>query len=365
MQNNRSSFFSPFARCALVVFLLVMALYTLASSSVIIADYLNGTLCYEYRRMMASFGDLFPFSLFEVLVLSLPITITVVAILAVRRFRRGEGRVRFVMNFVAVILLILSGHIIALGIGYKASPISDRMGISEVAVDEDGLADTMVYLMNEVNELAPKVARDSAGVFDSGYDFDELSAKILESYGNFYEEYGYPKPFESRAKGVYHGSLMSYLEITGIYTFFTGEANVNTAFPDFDIVFTTAHELAHQRGIMRENEANFISYVVCSTSSDEALRYGGALTMYEYISSALYRTDPDRYTEIAVGLSDLAWADILASREVIKKYSNTIIGDISNAVNDAYLKGSGTEGVVSYGRVVELAVSYIKGKIAE
>ena len=50
---------------------------------------------------------------------------------------------------------------------------------------------------------------------------------------------------------------------------------------------------------------------------------------------------------------------------MIKKYSNTIIGDISNAVNDAYLKGSGTEGVVSYGRVVELAVSYIKGKIAE
>ena len=116
---------------------------------------------------------------------------------------------------------------------------------------------------------------------------------------------------------------------------------------------------------MRENEANFISYVVCSTTIDEAIRYCGALTMYEYISSALYRTNPNRYTEIAVGLSDLAWADILASREVIKKYSNTIIGDISTAVNDAYLKGSGTEGVVSYGRVVELAVSYIKGKIAE
>lgn len=348
-----------------MVFLFVMALYALASSSVIIADYLNGTLCYEFRRMMASFGDLFPFSLFEVLVISLPITVTVIVILAVRRFRLGEGRVRFILNFVAVILLILSGHLVALGIGYKASPISDRMGIIEVRVDEVNLADTMVSLMNEVNDLAPRVARDSAGVFDSGYDFDELSVKLLESYQKFYEEYGYPKPFESRAKGVHYGNLMSYLEITGIYTFFTGEANVNTAFPDFDIVFTTAHELAHQRGIMRENEANFAAYVICSTSSDEVLRYGGALTMYEYISSALYRTNPERYKEIAVGLCDLAWKDILASREVVEKYSNTIIGDISNAVNDAYLKGNGTEGVVSYGRVVELAVSYINGKTAE
>ena len=365
MQNNKESIVSPFAKCATAVFLLVLALYGLSSSSVIIADYLNGTLCYEFRRAMASFGDVFRFSLFEALVLSLPITVTIVIILAVRRFRSGVGRVRFIANFVAVILLIYSGHLLALGIGYKASPISDRMELDNVTVDEDSLAKTMTYLINEVNELAPNVGRNSAGVFVSGYDFDTLSEKILESYADFYEKYGYPKPFDSRAKGVYHGSLMSYLEITGIYTFFTGEANVNTAFPDFDKVFVTAHEMAHQRGILRENEANFTAYVVCSTSSDAALRYSGALTMYEYISSALYRTNPERYKEIAMGLTDLAWADILASREVVEKYSNTIIGEISNAVNDAYLKGNGTEGVVSYGRVVELAVSYLEEKAGE
>ncbi len=365
MQNKKETLISPFARVAIVLFLLVEALYVLACSSVLVADYLNDTLCYEFRRIMAAFGDLFPFSLFEVLILSLPLTVVLVIALAVRRFRSGEGRMRFVINFLSVILLIYSGHMIALGIGYKTTPISQRMGISEVEVDEDDLADSMRLLMDEVNELAPRLNRNSSGVFVSGYDYSERSSKISLSYRGFNERYGFPKPFDSRAKGVYHGNLMSYLEITGIYTYITGEANVNTAYPDFDTLYATAHEMAHQRGILRENEANFVAYVICATSDDEAIRYSGALSMYEYISSALYRTNPKRYEEIAQGLCNEARRDILASREVTKKYSNTLIGDISNKVNDAYLKGNGTEGVVSYGRVVELAVSYLHETRAE
>jgi hypothetical protein len=155
---------------------------------------------------------------------------------------------------------------------------------------------------------------------------------------------------------------MSYLEITGIYTYVTGEANVNTAFPDYDVVFTSAHEMSHQRGVLRENEANFAAYAVCAESDDVNLRYSVALTMYEYISSALYRTNYERYREIALGLCDGAWDDMAASREVIQKYSDTIIGKISNKVNDIFLKSNGTAGVVTYGRVVELVVAYYAAK---
>ena len=361
LQDNRKSIISPFARTSFVLFIIVLVLYALADASVYVADYLNGTLCHEFRRIMASFGDLFPFSLFEVLIFSLPLILACVIAFAVRSFRSGEG-LRFAVNFVSLILLLLSGHLIALGIGYKATPVSERMGIEDVEVNEESLATTLLLLVEEVNELSPKVQRNSAGVFVSGYGYEELSAKVNESYRTFYDAYGFPKPFESRAKGVHHGNLMSYLEITGIYTYITGEANVNTAFPDYDTVYVTAHEMAHQRGILRENEANFIAYVICSSSDDVALRYSGALTMFEYIASALYKTNAERYKEIAAGLSDEAWVDIEASRDVARKYSNTLIGEISNMVNDAYLKGSGTEGVVSYGMVVELAVSYLSSE---
>ena len=357
MIKDNDKVISNFTKLSLLIFAIVFPLYLLAGRSVLFADFLNSTLCHEFRKLMAGIGDIFPFSLIEVLVLSLPIILGIVIFRSVRAFSRGHG-MRFIINIIATVLLIYSGHLVALGIAYKTTPLSEKMGIQEVEVNEDNLAEVMTLLRDEINELSPLVQRDESGVFVSGYGFDRLSEEICESYAVFYEKYGFPEPFSSRAKGVYHGNLMSYLEITGIYTYVTGEANVNTAFPDYDIIFTTAHEMSHQRGILRENEANFAAYVVTSMSDDVNLRYSGALSVYEYIASALSRTNRERYKEIASGLSEGARRDTAASYEVIKKYSDTVVGKISNRVNDVFLKSNGTEGVITYGRVVELVVAY-------
>ena len=126
----------------------------------------------------------------------------------------------------------------------------------------------------------------------------------------------------------------------------------------YDMTFTAAHELAHQRGISRENEASFVAYLVNSRSDDPYLRYSAALSMYEYIGNALYRTNKQLYTEINSELSPLAKGDISASYEVSKKYGDTFINDISTFINDLFLKSNGTAGVVTYGRVVTLTVAY-------
>ena len=349
---------SSFAALSLFVFIPTFLIYLLCSVSRVAADFFNSTFSHEFRVFMASFGDLFNFSLIEAIVLSLPLILALVIYLAARAFSRGRG-LRFIINFAAAVLLIYSGHLIALGIGYKTTPVSERMGIPEVEVSEESLSTVMTMLRDEVNLLAPLVPRDDKGVFTSGYDFDLLSDKICESYTAFYEKYGFPESFHSRVKGVHHGNLMSYLEISGIYTYVTGEANVNTSFPDYDVIFTSAHEMSHQRGILRENEANFTAYVVTSSSDDVNLRYSAALSMYEYISSALYKTNPDRYREIASALSEYAKTDMRASYAVVEKYSDTFVGRLSNKVNDIFLKSNGTEGVVAYSRVVELAVAYL------
>ena len=117
--------------------------------------------------------------------------------------------------------------------------------------------------------------------------------------------------------------------------------------------------MSHQRGVLREDEANFIAYAALSSSDDVYLRYSAALSMTEYIGSALYRTNKDAYYEIMSELDDSVWFDIEASNEITREYSGTILSDISNFFNDLFLKSNGTPGVVSYGMVVRIAVSYI------
>ncbi len=354
---------SPFAIFSLAFTGVSLILLTLARASVSIADFLNDTICFVFRRIMAFLGDLIPFSLYEVILFSSPLIVISIVVLAIKVFKRGYGRARFLINIISVILLIYSGNVIALSISYNTTTIDKEMNIPLVNVTAENLSDTMKALIDEINTLAPNINYNN-GVSDPGYSMDEISEKICDSYSDFSEKYNFIKDFNSRAKAVGKGGsiIMSYLGIAGIYTYFTGESNVNTAYPAYDVVFTAAHELSHQRGILRENEANFMAYVICSGSNDEYLRYSAALNLYSYISSALYRTDQELYYKIASDLCDEARGDLRASSAVTQKYGETFIADISSFINDLFLKSNGTDGVVTYGRVVTLAVSYFEMK---
>ncbi len=358
MREKRKKIISPFAILSVLVFIIIGIFYFITDLSRPFADYINGTLSQGFRRLMASVGELFPFSLFELLIACLPIILFFVIYRAVKVFSDSRGRLRFIINFIAAILLIYSGHLLALGIAHNTTPLDEKMGLSEVEVSEENLTETLTGLVDEINSLADSVQRDQNGIFTHGYSYPALSEMICDRYEGFAEQYGLPKGYKSTAKGVRAGEVMSYLGITGIYTYPTGEANVNTSYPDYVTLFTTAHEMSHQRGILRENEANFIAYILLSTSDDPALRYSAALNMYSYFASALYKTDKDAYYETVATLSDSAKADIRAANAVSEKYGDTIIEDISEWINDLYLESSGSGGIVSYSRVVELVLAY-------
>ena len=306
---------------------------------------------------MATLTSRVSFSIFELLVILLPVTIAVVVIVAVRRFRSGEGRVRFISFLLSVLLILLSGNTLCLGFGYRTTALREHLGLESEAVTEERLSQTLILLRDEVNRLSKKIEYSDTGI-SVGYDFDTTSEKLCDSFDAISEKYEFFDSFDSRVKPVENGWAMSMLGITGIYTYYTGESNVNTAFPPAETTYVVAHELSHQRGIMRENEANFMAFLATTQSDDIYLQYSGYLSMYQYIASALYRTNPDRYYEIAKGLADGPKSDIRATNAVIEKYGDTFIADISEFINDMFLKSNGTAGVITYGEVVKLAISH-------
>ena len=158
-------------------------------------------------------------------------------------------------------------------------------------------------------------------------------------------------------------TLMSYAHLTGIYTFFTGEANINVDFPDYTLPYTAAHELAHQRGIARENEANFMAFLVCIESDDPYLQYSGYMNLYEYVCNALYYADNEMYAEIRAVRCPAVSGEMKAYSAFYDKYRNSKAGKINNAVNNAYLQANGeSAGTKSYGLVVDLAVAYFESQ---
>ncbi len=348
---------SLFAILSLIIFIITTLLLVLARSSVDAANVIDEYISSPYRRAMAAFGDLFPFSLFELTVVVSPILIALLVWRFIAVFRRGYGRARLVTGVLAVALLLYSGNTLALGISYNTTSVSEHMSLPTVTVDEASLKEAGKELCLEINSLSEKI-NFSNGKSSSGYTLDEVSEIICRSYSEIYEQYGFTDSFVSHVKGVDVLHFMSYLSLTGIYTYYTGESNVNTDYPEYDVFFTAAHELAHQRGVLRENEANFMAYIACSTSGDIFLRYSAALNMFSYVSSSLWQTDEDGYYELISMLNENALNDLRASAAVSRKYGDTFLSDISSFVNDIFLKSNGTDGVVTYGRVVTLYMSY-------
>ena len=82
------------------------------------------------------------------------------------------------------------------------------------------------------------------------------------------------------------------------------------------------------------------------------------MNMFEYVASALSRTNKDRFREIYLTADERIRGEISAFNEFYKAHKNELMAKISDFLNDNYLKASGTEGIISYGLVVELCVSY-------
>ena len=328
------------------------------------ADGFNRSVGAAARFILAKATGWIPFSLAEALILFSPVALVCFIVLTVRRTKEGSG-FRCAVSFVSLIPLIYSMFVLTFAAGYHAPRIEEKMGFSTETISQSDLEDAAFALAEKLNAACEDVSfvRNSSAVMP--YSNGEMIERLNRAFGEFGDEYGLAVDFHAAVKQIALSVPMTYTHIAGVYTFFTGEANVNVNSPDSSLVFTTAHEMAHQRGIAREDEANFAAYLVCERSDDPFIRYSAYVNMTQYVLNALWSSDSDRYSDLCGEIDGRAIGDIRAYGEFYDEYEGHAISEISAAVNDAYLKSQGTDGVASYGKVVQLFVKYMKSDKCE
>ena len=338
-----------------------LILYTVMTRSVVFADWFNGTVAAGVRSILSLLTSWIPFSLGEALILLLPLCLFLILRLAVRRYC-GSWRAAFV--YVGILLSVaatlFSAFTLGFAAGYRGSTLDEKLELDRAPVSAQELYDTAVILIDGINREIGEVGFGEDGFSVMPYSLAEMNDHLNTAYGLTVDEYSFITHVDSRVKPVLVSEVMSYMHITGVYSFFTGEANINVNFPDYTIPYTAAHEMAHQRGIAREDEANFVAFLVTTRSTDPYIRYCGYLNAYEYVASALYRADKDLYYKATAQLNSEVKAEMAAYNDFYDKYRDTTVSQVSGAVNDSYLQSQGTPGTVSYGMVVDLTVAYYK-----
>lgn len=316
---------------------------------------------YKYiMQPISQFTGLVPFSVAEIVIILLAIYIPLRTIYAIIKAIRNK-KPAFFLSFIANILLVCSVYFflqtIFWTINYERLSFADNAGIKIQASSVDELESLCNILIDNTNTLRQQVALDENGVMTITGGFKSIKERSETAFQNLQKtfpfldgKYGLPKP-------VLLSRLMSHTNIIGIYTCITGEANIDTDIPDIGLISTTLHEMVHQRGFAREDEANYISYIACMSHPDPDFKYSGSSMALTYSMNALYSVDKDRYFKLIQRYSEGYLKDLQNEQEYWKQYQG-ITKQLADRMNDTYLKLNGeADGVKSYGRMVDLLLA--------
>ena len=307
---------------------------------------------------------LLPFSLLEFGIIALIILLIVFLTIFIRKVVKNRGSRKSIilktgLNALCIASTVFFVFTVLCGVNYHRHPFSYYSGLSVQPSGIDELNSLCLELAAEANALYPQVVGEGGAIMYGGHaETSRAAQSAMRSLGERYPVLaGYYPP----VKPVLFSGFMSRTQITGIYSPFTMEANVNTACTKYTIPATMCHELSHLRGFMREDEANFIAYLACMESDDPALRFSGTMLALVYSGNQLYSRQ-ELYKALTETYSDGVKQAFIDDYIYWEQFDNTVISTVSSAVNDTYLKAnSQADGVASYGRMVDLLLAYRRG----
>ncbi len=149
-----------------------------------------------------------------------------------------------------------------------------------------------------------------------------------------------------------------FFGFTGYYNPFSAEAQLKTDLPVFLKPFVTCHEIAHQLGYAKENEANFVGFLAGKTSTNVEFRYSAYFEMYLYAIRELAFYDPYSAQVLLKTAHKQYLIDYIAYRGYLLKNKN-LIQPFTSKFYDNFLKlNNQSKGLATYNEVVSWLIAY-------
>ncbi|MFM9908047.1 MAG: DUF3810 domain-containing protein [Chitinophagaceae bacterium] len=265
-------------------------------------------------------------------------------------WRSGAKRLIFIFLFVYVWFNLFWG------LNYNRLGIAHQLGLTKQKINKEDIISVMEQLLIRVNQFdtAGKINRSSFN------NKKNLFNKAVDSYKNLSKQqdnFSYNTTSVKPSLFIYVGNYLGY---SGYYNPFTGEAQVNTTVPLFVQPFTTCHEIGHQLGYAKENEANFAGYLSAKNSTDSAFLYSVYFELYTYGRRYLYGQDSLLLRKLDSQLLPGVKKDFKELKDFFIKYENPAEKIIDKLYGQFLKANEQPSGKVSYSEVIIWLIAYYK-----
>ncbi len=352
---------------AVIVFLGALGIQRLASLMPEMVERVYSNFFYYYfSRIISTFNRLVGVSLAEIGLIILAVALVLwIAWLAQKAWNGFISPVELLLYLVyrglwagGIGMLLF---FVLWGFNYQRLPVAESLKIvgTETQPGElETICSQMISRLNENYQLASAsqnwTNESSLPVTQSRlYQVIEQSFQRSNLLGQAGQGgFGTPKP-------LFLSGVLTRLGISGVFSPFTGEANYNQEVPASNLPFVIAHEKAHQRGWAREDEASFISFVVCTNSGDSFVRYAGYLQALPKLMQVLRRTNEPEYTALKARIGDGPRRDLASRAQFWTFRENPILGAAARQTNNTYLRANRVRsGIANYDEVTSLIIGY-------
>lgn len=242
---------------------------------------------------------------------------------------------------------------------YYVPTLAQRSGLDTSPYPVEDLVVLTHYFAQGASTYSTQVTRNDDLQF--AVPQEEYFQEALDLYQGIEEEFPFLAMDNVETKSLRLSYLQSYFGFTGVYNPFTGEANINVHAPPVLQPATIAHEMAHQRLIAPELEANFLAVVACLDSPSNTYRYSGYLFGLMQLSNALYSVAPEEWREIIpLYFTPEMTHDWEENYEYWQNFQSPA-EEVAKEVYDGFLKSNDQElGIRSYGACVDLLTAYYR-----
>ena len=359
-------------------------------------DFCDAYIAYIFPIWVNTYGrltGLLPFSVGEWLLVAAVVLVVAAVLSGIlwvitwlwRRCQTLRKRIKgYYHFFVWVVLIVCVIMTLNCTILYHASTFSQRnFGEDTREYTIEDAIRLYNYVATQCNTLSEVVERNEDGTIvyngvnaaGEPVDMEDKAIEAMQQLGKTYSQLDgyYPRP-----KPMMFSDFMCQQYMCGYYFPFSMEANYNDVMYIMNKPASMCHELAHLRGYIYEDEANFIAYLACVESDDVTFQYAGYLSVLNYLINDLHKakqTEPELYQAAVSNVEPVGIYSIVIQDNVFvtdeewdrinsKAWFDTeTVDEVSDTFTDTTLKLNGvSDGMVSYSRVVKLLLQYYYGE---
>lgn len=351
-----------------VILAVCSVLCAFSRSSAAFADSYRDNVFLKLQAVFGRISGALPFSLGELMIaiaVSGGISLIAVYIVLMIQKKGKRGKISAVCSLIVlwIAAFVMLNETLNCFIMYRCSSFASVYGIGEEKFTAEELYSLAMTITEKCNEAEALIERDENGNMLITCD---VYAETKAAMQNISSEYPTLSGYYPDPKAILCSGVMTRFDLLGIYFPFSLEANYNKNMYNSELPETICHEFAHLKGWIKEDEANFISYLACIESDSPELVYSGYMSALSYLRSKVYReasiSDEDKAVLFSAA-NDNVVHDLVEKGRIFREAKETKLGTAMSVVSDKAMETSlrlngVSDGVKSYGRFVDLLLNY-------